>query len=88
MSSAIEFRGEALSLAEAARKYDLPKTTLANRLNLGWSVERALTTPARGGRAQTAPRSTESTPMATTSPGIVAGRTQQPKLAIGDPPSI
>jgi hypothetical protein len=51
MSSAIEFRGEALSLAEAARKYDLPKTTLANRLKLGWSVERALTTPARGGRA-------------------------------------
>jgi len=32
MSSAIEFRGEARSLAEAARKYDLPKTTLANRL--------------------------------------------------------
>ena len=43
----ITFDGETLHQAEWARRVGLPITTLHNRLLLGWSVERALTTPRR-----------------------------------------
>ena len=46
----IEFQGETLSIAQWARKYGLPEQTVYNRLDAGWSVERALTTPVRGYR--------------------------------------
>lgn len=43
----VEFRGEALPISEWARRLGLARRTLCNRLaSLGWSVERALTTPA------------------------------------------
>jgi hypothetical protein len=40
-------QGESLLLTEWAARKNLPPTTLARRLNCGWSVERALETPAR-----------------------------------------
>ena len=44
----VEYKGEIKTLAQWAIIADLPKTTLYNRLEvLGWSVERALTTPRR-----------------------------------------
>ena len=48
----ITFDGSTLTLAEWAEKTELPLPTLWNRLNtLSWSVERALTTPRKGGRS-------------------------------------
>ena len=43
----IEFNGETLCAAERARRYNMPRRTLFNRLSRGWSVEKALTTPMR-----------------------------------------
>lgn len=43
--------GKTLSLHEWARQFNLPVTTLFNRLHtLGWPVERALTTPRKSGK--------------------------------------
>lgn len=41
----ITFRGETLCLIDMAAKYDLKRATLGARLDSGWSVEEALTTP-------------------------------------------
>ena len=41
----IEFQGKQLSLTEWARVIGLSHATLSARLRLGWSIERALTTP-------------------------------------------
>lgn len=38
-------KGESLTLAEWARRVGLKRTTLRNRLKLGWSVEKSLTVP-------------------------------------------
>ena len=44
----IEFNGETYSVSEWARKLGLSQATLNSRLNrYGWSISRALTTPAR-----------------------------------------
>jgi hypothetical protein len=41
----ITYMGETLILAEWARRLGKPRTALGKRLNKGWSVERAFTTP-------------------------------------------
>lgn len=41
----IKFNGETRLLADWARQSGMSSDTLTNRLNLGWSVEEALTTP-------------------------------------------
>lgn len=41
----IEFNGEARPLFDWAQRTGISSDTLAKRLNLGWSVEEALTTP-------------------------------------------
>lgn len=43
----VTFRGETHSLADWARILGIERHNLRNRLNRGWSVERAFTTPAR-----------------------------------------
>jgi hypothetical protein len=43
----IEFRGDVLTLAEMASKYNIRLSTLWARLNYGWPIERALLTPVR-----------------------------------------
>lgn len=48
----IEFRGERMTMSQWARKSNLQIQTLHNRLLLGWTVERALTTPSRKSRKQ------------------------------------
>lgn len=46
----IAFHGEVLCLAEWAARAGIHRRTIARRLDvLGWSLERALTTPSRGG---------------------------------------
>jgi hypothetical protein len=42
----IEFRGENLLLSEWAERLGLTRESLKGRIDTGWSVERALTTPA------------------------------------------
>jgi hypothetical protein len=44
----ITFRGETKCLAEWAADFGLRTPTLWNRLDDGWSMEKALTTPVRG----------------------------------------
>lgn len=50
------YKGETLTIAEWARKYDIPMQRLHSRLrNAGWDIEKALTTPrliTREGREQ------------------------------------
>ncbi|GJE75884.1 hypothetical protein BGCPKDLD_2471 [Methylorubrum suomiense] len=41
----IEFRGERLCVSEAAERFGLKTNVVCTRLDLGWSVERALTEP-------------------------------------------
>lgn len=41
----IEFRGETLCMAAMARKYGIPFSALRERLELKWSLEKALLTP-------------------------------------------
>lgn len=41
----LEYRGEQLTLSQLARKADIHEETLRSRLNLGWSVERAVSQP-------------------------------------------
>jgi hypothetical protein len=41
----VEWNGELLILAEAVRRSGLPYSRVINRLNSGWSVDKALTTP-------------------------------------------
>lgn len=41
----IEFRGERLSASDWSRRLSSSQSLVANRLRLGWSVEKALTTP-------------------------------------------
>jgi hypothetical protein len=43
----VEFNGVVLCIKHWAKKYRIHQTTLRNRLNRGWEVERALTTPGR-----------------------------------------
>lgn len=43
----VEVNGVSMSLAEAAALSGLERSTLANRLNQGWSVERAMSHPLR-----------------------------------------
>lgn len=44
----ITFQGESLTLSEWAKKFNISYTALKQRINkLGWTVERALTTPVR-----------------------------------------
>lgn len=47
----IEFDGRKIGVTEAAEEFGVPLSTLLRRLNRGWSAERALKTPARGGRS-------------------------------------
>jgi hypothetical protein len=43
----LEYNGESMHLLEAARRFGINRQTIKNRLNRGWSVERALTTRPR-----------------------------------------
>jgi hypothetical protein len=43
----IEYRGEVLTLTQAAELSGVGRSTLANRLNAGWPVERAMSAPLR-----------------------------------------
>jgi hypothetical protein len=49
----VEFRGERLTLVQACRLVKLSRHTLATRIRLGWSMDRALTTPAGPSHPQT-----------------------------------
>ena len=47
----IEFNGERMHLAEAARRYQISEAAIRVRVDkFGWSIERALTEPTRPGR--------------------------------------
>ena len=47
----ITYKGEELSIREASRKYGVPRKTLSRRINEhGWSVEKAIETPAYGNK--------------------------------------
>lgn len=53
----IEFKGEALAMAEWAERVGLPYTTLITRINkYGWDIARALTTPRIGNENVGKPR--------------------------------
>lgn len=41
----IEFNGEKLTISQWARKLNIDRATLNNRLKKGWSIEKSLTTP-------------------------------------------
>jgi len=43
----IKYKGDTLTIAEMARKYDIGYSTLSTRLERGWSIERALGTRVR-----------------------------------------
>lgn len=43
----LEYQGQTKTLAEWAVQFGMKQETLANRLKLGWSIERALETPVR-----------------------------------------
>lgn len=43
----LTYNGETHSLTEWSILLNIPRTTLSNRVRLGWSIERALTTPSR-----------------------------------------
>lgn len=42
-----EYKGESLTMKEWAQRFSLPLSTLRGRLRIGWSIERALETPAQ-----------------------------------------
>lgn len=47
----ITFNGKTQSMSAWEKELGLPRSTLDNRLNkLNWSIEKALTTPCRGGK--------------------------------------
>lgn len=48
-SRRLELRGRVLSMAEWAEETGIPSSAIQGRLKQGWSVERALTEPNRGG---------------------------------------
>jgi hypothetical protein len=54
----IAFNGTTLCLNEWVLRTGIDKVTLSDRLNRGWSVERALTTPTRAHRVSTTTRPT------------------------------
>ncbi len=41
----ITFRGERITLSEAAERYSIQSATILKRLQLGWPIEKALLTP-------------------------------------------
>lgn len=43
----LTFRGETLTLTEWAQRFGIRNDTLTHRIEIGWDVERALTTPVR-----------------------------------------
>jgi hypothetical protein len=45
----LTYNGETHSVTEWSGLLNIPRTTLSNRVRLGWSIERALTTPSRKG---------------------------------------
>jgi hypothetical protein len=47
----IEYNGERLIATDLAKKFGMGSNVLLNRLKLGWTIERALTTPVRPSRA-------------------------------------
>lgn len=47
----LTYKGETKTVAEWARHLAIKRRTLYSRLNAGWSVEQALSTPTKGGRA-------------------------------------
>lgn len=49
----ITFRGETLCVSEQARRVNLPVKVVNGRLAMGWTEERALTTPKRANRGHT-----------------------------------
>lgn len=46
----IEYNGERHTLQEWCEKINIKYATLESRLRIGWSIEKALTTPVRGRR--------------------------------------
>ena len=50
----VEWQGERLTIAEAARSQGLDPGTVRSRLYAGWTLEESLTTPAGGKRRATA----------------------------------
>ena len=45
----LEFRGQRKSASTWSEESGIATTTIVRRIDLGWSVERAITTPVRGG---------------------------------------
>ena len=45
--TALTHKGETLSVTEWSERIDIPRWTIFSRLQMGWTVERALTTPVR-----------------------------------------
>jgi len=43
----VTWRGEAQNLIEWSRKLGIPRDTLASRIDTGWSIDEAMTTPVR-----------------------------------------
>jgi len=43
-----DFRGEALSILDLAERFDICRHVIRKRINAGWDLERAATTPVRG----------------------------------------
>jgi hypothetical protein len=43
----LTMNGETRTLSQWARSVGLPRNLVAGRIKIGWSVERALTTPVR-----------------------------------------
>ncbi len=50
----VDFRGERLPIAELAERFGFGKHVIGNRLDLGWDVERIVSTPVRRKRAPVA----------------------------------
>lgn len=48
----ITYRGETLTLAEWAKRYDLTKTALSERLAAEWDLDRAMLTPLKKRRSE------------------------------------
>jgi transcriptional regulator of acetoin/glycerol metabolism len=53
--SLLTFQGETLRVAAWAKRAGIPRKTLYHRLRVGWSVERALTTPPGPSRCAATP---------------------------------
>lgn len=43
----LTFNGETATLTEMARRHNISESALRERISRGWSIEKALTTPAR-----------------------------------------